>query len=255
MTFDAYGAYYDLLYLDKNYRAEADYVLGLLSESHPDVKDILELGCGSGGHAKHLVHRGLRVLGIDSSEQMLRRAADRKAELDPNQAALVSFEFGDMRRYRSDKTFDAVISLFHVISYLVDDDGLGAALDTAAAHLIPGGVFVFDFWHGPAVLSEPPVVRVKRIEDEHSKIVRLTEPSLRPECNAVDVNFTVWITDKSTGLISQITESHSMRYFFVPELCSALSKSGFECIDVLEWMGSYPLKDSSWYGVVRARKK
>jgi len=48
--FERYAAYYDLLYRDKDYAAEVDYVLHTLHEAAPQIKAVLELGCGTGRH-------------------------------------------------------------------------------------------------------------------------------------------------------------------------------------------------------------
>ena len=59
-------------------------------------------------------------------------------------------------RLRLAGTFDAVIALFHVVSYQTTEHDLRATFATAARHLNPGGVLLFDVWHGPAVLAQQP---------------------------------------------------------------------------------------------------
>jgi hypothetical protein len=65
------------------------------------------------------------------------------------------------------------------------------------------GVFVFDCWYGPAVLSCRPEVRVKRCENSQLKVFRVAEPTMYPERNIVDVNYTAWVEQKSTGEIKR----------------------------------------------------
>ncbi|HEY2400385.1 MAG TPA: class I SAM-dependent methyltransferase, partial [Steroidobacteraceae bacterium] len=57
-VFDAYAAYYDLLYRDKDYPGEARYVQSLLRRHGVSDGDLLELGCGTGRHAEQLVRLG-----------------------------------------------------------------------------------------------------------------------------------------------------------------------------------------------------
>ena len=52
---------------------------------------------------------------------------------------------------------------------------------TAAKHLKPNGVFIFDFWYGPGVLTDPPVVRLKRLENEEIEVLRIAEPVMHPK--------------------------------------------------------------------------
>jgi predicted TPR repeat methyltransferase len=73
-VFDTYAEYYDLLYSEKNYAAEASYVAGLIRSSSADTHRLLELGCGTGGLAFELAKLGFDVTGVDLSECMLARA-------------------------------------------------------------------------------------------------------------------------------------------------------------------------------------
>ena len=48
-VFDAYSSYYDLLYQDKDYAAEAAYVLSAIRAHKPDAEQVLELPLGQRG--------------------------------------------------------------------------------------------------------------------------------------------------------------------------------------------------------------
>jgi SAM-dependent methyltransferase len=72
-VFDAYSRYYDLLYREKDYAAEADYVARLL-RAHGAGTELPEFGCGTGEHARLLAAHGYQVLGIDRSAQMIAHA-------------------------------------------------------------------------------------------------------------------------------------------------------------------------------------
>jgi SAM-dependent methyltransferase len=125
---------------------------------------------------------------------------------------------GDVRSVRLGKSFGVVVSLFHVMSYQTANQDLLAALTTIREHLKPGGLFVFDCWYGPAVLRDPPAVRVKRLEDENIEVTRLAEPVMHANENLVDVNYHVFIKDKRSGAVQELREKHTTRYFFGPEI-------------------------------------
>ncbi len=76
-VFDAYSNYNNLLYQDKDYAAEAAYVLSAIRAHKPDAEQVLELGCGTGAHAIALAKQGIFVTGIDQSQSMLARARRR----------------------------------------------------------------------------------------------------------------------------------------------------------------------------------
>lgn len=247
-VFDAYAAYYDVLYRDKDYAAEAAYVAGLIRRESPRAASVLELGCGSGGHAEHLASMGFTVHGLDVSEEMVARAQARRAGQSSDMAARMTFAVSDARTARTGATYDAVVSLFNVIGYQTGDTDLTAMFRTAAAHLSVGGVFLFDFWNGPAVQADPPGVRVKRFENADIRVTRIGEPVIHPAKNVIDVTFNLFVEDRASGDIRHLTETHSVRYLF-PDQLERFYDGMFESRGSYMWMTEDPLGDTAWAGV------
>jgi SAM-dependent methyltransferase len=247
-VFDAYGKYYDLLYSDKDYEAEADYVSAIIQAHVPNAKRILELGCGTGGHAEHLARLGYSVHGVDLSEAMLVLAQKRWNKLPEQTKTRLSFSLGDIRSLRTGQTYDTVISLFHVMSYQTQNVDLKAVFATASEHLRPGGMFLFDFWYGPAVLAQRPEIRIKELEDDAIKIHRTAEPLLKVNENVVDVHYTTTVEESATGRSEAIRETHRMRYLFLPELAELYSPY-FDLASTTAWMSNDALDLHSWSGV------
>jgi SAM-dependent methyltransferase len=250
-VFDAYAAYYDLLYRDKNYAEEAGYVQSLLARHGMREGKLLELGCGTGKHAEQLARLGYSIRGIDLSAPMVEQA---QARVPADLRHKLSFDVGDAREVRLSSQFDAVISLFHVASYQSTNEDLAALFATAAAHLRNGGLFVFDFWYGPGVLTDPPAVRVKRLADSELQITRIAEPTLHANHNIVDVHYTVNVMRRATGERFELEETHRMRYLFLPELQLLLQLAGLQVLSAEGWM-SGELGLHSWQGVITAGKQ
>jgi len=253
-SFGLYSLYYDLLYSDKDYSGEAAYVLSTLGK-HVSTKltSLLELGCGTGIHAALMAEHGLSVLGVDVSGAMLAEARKRLTKQGQLQNQL-SFEQGDARDFRTNRRFGAVISLFHVLSYQSREVDLQAMMKTAAFHLEQGGIFVFDFWYGPAVLWQRPAVRLKRLANAEIEVERLAEPVLIDVENVVDVNYSVLIRNLKSNVVEQINERHRMRYFFLPEVDKLLGENGFERLRAEEWMTGRSPSVDSWSVCVIAAK-
>ena len=250
-VFSDYARYYDLLYRDKDYVAEAAFVHGLLAEHRSPAGTILELGCGTGGHAVPLARHGHSVTGYDLSPEMVAEALSRAPE---ELKAHLEFRVGDVCTLNAGRQFDAVVSLFHVASYQTGDSSIADMFVTAARHLRPGGTFLFDFWYGPAVLSQRPSVRVKRLQAEDIEVLRIAEPVEHPNDNCVDVNYTVFVTDRVTGAISMLEETHRMRYFFLPELRLLLSMAGFSISRQVEWLSCSEPSEQTWSVTIVATK-
>jgi SAM-dependent methyltransferase len=100
--------------------------------------DALEFAVGTGRIALPLAERGVRVVGIDSSEAMLGRLREKPG------AERVEALVGDMASTRVDGTFTVVYLVFNTIFNLTTQDGQVACFENAAAHLRPGGRFVIE---------------------------------------------------------------------------------------------------------------
>src|SRR6266542_4407013 len=80
--FQKYAAFYDLLYNDKDYTAEADYVARTIRHWTPSARTILELGSGTGRHGRLLAATGFDVHGIERSTEMVSIATAASCHLD-----------------------------------------------------------------------------------------------------------------------------------------------------------------------------
>lgn len=229
-TFQDYAYYYNAFYKDKDYAAEAKQIDRLIKKYSENVHSIINYGCGTGKHDRELVSLGYSCAGIDLSQTMIEVARKNSEGLEP----AIDFSVADIRTYEPTRKYDAVISLFHVMSYQNSNEDILAALKTARKALDKGGLFLFDVWYGPGVLCDKPVVRVKEVEDEKYKLIRIARPVLYDKTNVVDVCYEVLVVDKDTNETKTINEVHSMRYFFRPELELLLKEAGFELIDNLD---------------------
>lgn len=242
-NFAEYSAYYDLLYREKDYAGEAAYIAALIRAAHPSARTVMDLGCGTGRHAGLLQNLGYDICGMDMSATMLEEA--RRTQ------PAITFHQGDARTFRLDQTFDVVVSLFHVASYQTSNQDFAAYLETARSLLAPGGVFIFDFWYGPAVLTDPPAVRVKRLEDDQLKVLRIAEPHHDTLRNTVDVRYQVQIETAAGS--RQFSESHLMRYFFVPEIELFLKNSGLKLDKLMAWQEERLPTSADWGACAIAR--
>lgn len=248
-VFGDYARYYNLLYKDKNYRQESAFVLDRLNACGCQPQTLLDLGCGTGRHALEVARQGIAVTGVDMSQTMLAMGREELERADGFTASGLSLPCllpGDARTVRLDKTFDAVTSLFHVMSYQNTEEDALAELETAKQHLKPGGVFFFDFWYGPGVLTDPPTERDKIMEDADTLVQRHARPVHRVNDNIVEVHYTITLTDKRTEEIKELHETHTMRYWFLPELRYLVEKSGFTVVAEGNWMDTNPPDLGTW---------
>lgn len=242
MAFEQYARYYDLLYHEKDYQKEAEYIYALLQKYAPQAQMLFDLGCGTGHHAELLAQLGsYEVCGVDQSEEML-SFAQRRARSNHK----LQFFQGSLQDFSLPRQADVVTALFHVMSYQFTDALMMAALNNIARHLKPGGLFLFDCWYGPAVLLQQPELRVKRAEDGHYKVTRIAEPKMRENENIVEVHYDTFAEDKKSCTITEFRENHIMRYFFGGELHYFLKQIDFVVLDSFEFMTNRSLGGDTW---------
>ena len=84
-AFRSYGKYYDIIYADKDYEKECDFLEEIFRNYSKIIpKTILDGGCGTGGHAIPLAERGYEVTGIDLSEEMINIAKEKASKTGVN---------------------------------------------------------------------------------------------------------------------------------------------------------------------------
>jgi SAM-dependent methyltransferase len=251
-VFGEYADCYDLVYHDKDYAREVAFACDLIRGTQAGAKDLLELGCGTAGHALLLAERGCRVTGVDRSAEMLARAAQRLAQQPVSVAGKVSLVQGDIPTVDLGRRFDAALAFFHVVSYLTEDEVLAASFRNVRRHLKPGGLFLFDYWHGPAVAAQKPERRVRTFEDADKLVQRTMQPTWLADRHCVRINIALTVRDKATGEEREIEEQHLMRYFEPEELRRLLETAGFAVRRSSAWLLEDPPSESTWGACIMA---
>lgn len=251
-VFGAYASFYDALYADKDYARECDFIEQVwATHATAPVRTVLDLGCGTGGHAFPLVQRGYAVTGVDRSVEMLAVARHKR---DGQRVPLVLHE-ADICDLALAQVYDAVISMFAVMSYQCESTDLLAAFRAAARHLAPGGLFLFDVWFGPAVLHDPPIDRYKIIEQDGERIVRFAHPEMALLRQVVTVHYRVWRL-RGARLLDETVEQHPMRFCFPQELVYLLAQAGFDVLDLCPFARlGVPADEHAWTISVVARRR
>jgi len=253
--FGDYAQFYDALYQEKDYAAECGFLEQVFARfAASPIHTILELGCGTGSHALPLAQRGYQVTGVDRSEGML-AAAQAKISSVSAHSPVPIFQCGDIRTLDLGRSFDAVISMFAVLSYMITNDDLAAALRTARRHLQPGGLFFFDAWFGPAVLRDRPVDRYKIVAVGGERVIRIAHPELDALSHTVKVNYKV-LRLRGERVLDEVDESHTMRFFFPQELAHHLEDAGLREVKLCPFMDlGRGLQESDWILAVVAEAR
>jgi len=237
ITFGTYSRYCDLLYRDKDYAAEVNYINSLLKEHGLSGNELLEFGSGTGKHGRLLAEKGYNVTGIELSDSMVQKAQKTDG---------FTCHQGDIRTVSLGRSFDAVLALFHVVSYQTTNADVQAVFQCATEHLKKGGLFVFDVWYSPAVYNLNPETRVKRMTNDEVEVIRIAEPNILPNENKVDVNYTVLVKDKLNSENHTFSETHFMRHFSIPEMEHFAEINNLQVMKIEEYLTGNSPSEKTW---------
>ena len=243
--FNKYSDVYDLIYQDKDYYTESLFISELIYRYLPKINQIrlLDLACGTGLHAIELSKMGYGVDASDISVKMINSALE-KALFNNVKIAFhnESFQTAD----RINKTFDVVISMFSSINYLISCSDLLKSFKNIHSLLQDGGIFIFDFWNGNAVIQDLAPMRVKRVIKGTKSVLRYSENTLDRINHIVNIKFSFLLFDNNK-LESEFIENHICRYFFIKEMEDLLEYSGFKVIHKCPFLSpNQPIAYDDW---------
>lgn len=176
---------------------------------------LIDLACGTGAHSVLQSHGGTHVIGIDLSPAMLHRAKVRAA------GRPISFEEADMRTFTTLKPVDAVTCLNASLNHLCEPEDLTRTFSRVAAHLRPGGVFIFDLnsEHAFQALWRDPVT-------EHGPTF-----TLRRRFEAVGSQTSMYLQIERPGRPT-VHDTLTARSFPQSDICTALSNANLTLTDL-----------------------
>ena len=234
--FSAYAAFYDLLYKDKNYKAEAEYIDHLINKFSKKKKQethLLDLACGTGRHLQELYLKGYSTLfGSDISKSMI-DVARKNAEKQKQDLTFYNYSFQESNKIT--QKFDVVISMFSAINYITSYEEQSKTLHNIFNLLNKNGLFIFDFWNGNAVTQIYSPVKVLRKKAKDSEIIRISETHLDLINQDAIVKFTCNYLKKDKKIL-EFEETHHLHYYYFSEIKNMLTSHHFEIIHISPFM-------------------
>lgn len=136
---DAYKALavsYDRLTGDVDYAAIADFYWQILAREGISPRTAADLACGTGSVTAQLTKRGLQVVGVDMSEDMLTVAAQK----NPGTV----FACQKLQELTLPRGVDLAVCALDSLDYILEPADCRQAIARVYKALNPGGVFIFD---------------------------------------------------------------------------------------------------------------
>lgn len=137
MSFTTFADIYDRIN-GNAYKPYAEMLMSDFQKADIKVKEVLDLGCGTGGICAILADNGYDMVALDISPEMLNYARERN--YGKNTLLLCQ----DMREFELYGTVQAVYSSFDCLNYLTERCDLETVFSLVHNYLESGGVFIFD---------------------------------------------------------------------------------------------------------------
>ena len=131
---------YDRLTNDVDYEATVDFYYEILKGEGLSPRTCVDLACGTGSVTAILARRGLEVLGVDLSEEMLTVAQQKAMELE-NPPRFVCQPLQELYLPRG---VDMAVCALDSLDYITDPADCKEAIRRIYKALNPGGIFIFD---------------------------------------------------------------------------------------------------------------
>lgn len=214
------------------YRMWVGYYLLLLSHQDAHPKRVLDVCCGTGTMCEMLHREGFQMAGFDLSPGMIEEAR-RKAT---KRKLPIRYEVMDAAEADMGETYDAALSFFDSLNNIVDPARLERAFERVAAHLKPGGSWIFD-------LNMAYAFEEHMFDQEHlranSKLRYKWVGDYNPRTRIIEVDMRFWYQGE------EFRETHIQRAHHPDEVVAMLERAGFEQIRLFHAYSLNPPRHTS----------
>lgn len=131
---------YDRLTNDVDYGATVDFYFEILKREGLSPRTAVDLACGTGSLTVILAQRGLDVIGVDLSEEMLTVAQQKAMMLEP----MPRFVRQSLQNLYLPRGVDLAVCGLDSMDYITAPADCAMAIRRIYKALNPGGIFIFD---------------------------------------------------------------------------------------------------------------
>jgi SAM-dependent methyltransferase len=204
-------------------------------------KRLLDLGCGTGEHARYFADKGFEVVGVDVSDTMLERARE------DGVPAGVQFLRGDLIHVESvvTGTFGGAVCLGNTLAHIMDQDTLTQLFKGVRAVLLPGAPLVIQVLNYERLVhSGQRCLPLTFIQDEEGEAIFLRVMTHHDDGSVTFTPSLLRYRQHGDPALEVIT-SHNvpLRGWKRAEMDAALSAAGFATRELFGTMANVPYAD------------
>ena len=221
-AYHALAASYDRLTNDVNYHQTVEFYKEILRREGLRPRTAVDLACGTGSVALLLAKEGIRVTGVDMSEEMLTVAWEKAQSLD-NPPVFVHQLLQELSLPRG---VDLAVCALDSLDYILDPEDCQQAIRRVYRALNPGGIFIFDVNTPEKLQSMDDQVFL----DEDDDVYCVWRGEFDWETNICSYGMDLF--QRKGGLWERSFEEHQEYAYSQQQLTTYLRQAGFTSIEV-----------------------
>ncbi len=236
---------YDALMTDVDYKKRTDYICSLFKAFDRMPTLMLDLACGTGEFANLFAQKGVSVIGVDVSYDMLSVAREKSAE-QGNDILYLCQDAVELDLYG---TVDGAICCLDSLNHITDYDGFCRAISRVSLFLEKDRLFIFDvntpYKHREILGNNTFVI-------DTDDVYCVWQNEYNDNDNTVEINLDFFTPDGDAYYRSG--ENFCERAYTADEINSALNKAGLKIEEVYEELTENKPNDTTQRIVYVTRK-
>lgn len=222
-SYESFAEVYDELMDEVPYGEWASRILELLRQFGIEDGLVLELGCGTGRMMQRLEEAGYDMIGVDSSEDMLRVAKETTSD-----SCLCLLQ--DMREFELYGTVGAVVSVCDSLNYITEEEDLIKVFRLVNNYLDPGGVFIFDL---NTVYKYREVLGERVFAENREECAFIWENWFDEDEGINEYDLSIFVRQEGDRFL-RFTETHYQKAWSQERVCKLLQEAGLKLLHVYE---------------------
>lgn len=232
-SYGVFAEYYDYLNQNVDYDAGSSFISGIFKAYN--AKTVIDLACGTGIMSEMLMNKGFKIIGIDSSVDMLSVADSRLSALDKEYSLINS----KMQDFSLSECADGCICCLDSINHLTDENDVLNTFINVYNSLNDNGIFIFDV---NSVYKHRTLLNNRAyVFDEEDFFLSWDNEMLENDTVRIMLDFFIYNGES----YDRFSEEFCERAYSVESLNEMLKTAGFTSIEAYGGFDYSEIKDNS----------
>ncbi len=216
MSYAYFSKFYDTLTSNIPYRTRGEYFHAILKQNPPPGPILLDLACGTGSLSEVMASLSYDVIGVDSSEEMLMEAMNKKYDSGLD----ILYLCQDMTALDLYGTVDCCICALDSLNHLPNSEAVLKAFQNVSLFLAPDGIFIFDM---NTIYKHEKVLSDKVFVYDTDDVFCVWQNS---PCHDHTIDITLdFFAEAHAGQYTRETETFSERAYSHDEICALIEQA------------------------------